>query len=597
MLRILPACIALACGQALALSPPEIFRAAAASVVVLETLDDTGGTSARLSATVTSAETVVTVCNGVESASALRIVRPEAHLAASLLARDNDRNLCLLAAPGLNAKALPAGAAEVAAGSRVYAVSNALGLGVGISDGVFSGKRRFPSGEYLQFSAPVSPGSEGGALVDESGRLLGIVDYRRRDGQNVNFALPAAWIDQVQERASKNAAQQQLYAQAKALVATQDWEGLLRQAETWAKAAPDNPDAWSFVVRAAREKKQPDAELRGWEALYRIDPSQRGHVLGLGWQLALHQRYEEALALAQRMAADNPADGAAWYLQGLLLQEKGRLDEAEKALLRAVEIDPWLTEAYRYLANIALARGNPDLAIATWRRLAGLHSGDANAQWGLVNAYLQAGRPHKAWRVVERLGEDLTGDPTYWFWRGRTLAALGAQDAACAAYHKSLEIKPDNALAWGGVGISRSEQQRLPEAIAAFREARRHAPGQEEWAYLLAVALKDGGHLDEALVLTTGLLERSPQLARSWRQHGFVLALLGRLDEAVPALERSLQIEPRQAKVWGSLVEVNHQRNRPAEARQAYEKLRGFDSAAAESLYRQFILPTEAYQP
>lgn len=79
-----------------------------------------------------------------------------------------------------------------------------------ISDGVFSRKRRFPSGRYLQFSAPVLPGSAGGALVDERGRLLGIIDYRRRDGRNVNFALPAAWIDQVQERASKNAAQQQL---------------------------------------------------------------------------------------------------------------------------------------------------------------------------------------------------------------------------------------------------------------------------------------------------------------------------------------------------------------------------------------------------
>ena len=114
--------------------------------------------------------------------------------------------------------------------------------------------------------------------------------------------------------------------QAEALVATQGWTGLLRQAESWAKAAPDNPDAWSFTVRAACEKKQPDAEFLGWKALCRIDPSQRGHALGLGWQLALHQEYDEALA------------------------------------------------------------------ITTWRRLAGLRSGDAKAQWKRATAYLQAGR-------------------------------------------------------------------------------------------------------------------------------------------------------------------------------------------------------------
>lgn len=596
-LRCLLAGLSLVLTEAHALSPAEIFLAIGPSVVVLEAVDETGRTIGNFSATVAAADTLVTVCNGIDSAFGLRVVRAAGSLKAKLQSRDYERNLCLISAPGVEGRPPTPAPADIVTGSRVYAVSNALGLGVGISDGIFSGKRKFPCGEYLQFTAPVSPGSEGGTLIDDQGRLLGIIDYRRRDGQNVNFAMPAAWLDQIRARVANNTSHQQQYERAQSLAGNKDWDVLLQHAESWAKAFPDSADPWTFLIRAAHEKKLADVELRGWKALYRIDPSQRMHGLGLGWQLALHQQYDEALELVRQLLANNSADGSAWYLQGVLQQAKGRFEDSEKSLTRAVELDPWLIEAYQSLARIAQARGNWALAIATWQRLAGLRINDAEAQWSLVNAYLLSGRPQKAWLVVERQGESQAGNTTYWYWRGRTLAALGAHDAACTAYRKSLDLKVDNAWSWGAIGFSRTEQRRLPEAIAAFREARRLAPDNEEWTYQLAIALKDGGRPEEALALTSELVANSPQQSRNWRQQGFVLSILDRPKEAVPALERSLQIEPRQIKVWSALIEVNHQFDRKAEARQAYEKLRGFDSAAAEAMYRQIILPDEAYTP
>ena len=40
----------------------------------------------------------------------------------------------------------------------------------------------------LQFTAPVSPGSSGGALLDAHGHLIGIIKSQVREGQNINFA-------------------------------------------------------------------------------------------------------------------------------------------------------------------------------------------------------------------------------------------------------------------------------------------------------------------------------------------------------------------------------------------------------------------------
>src|SRR5258708_35620578 len=42
----------------------------------------------------------------------------------------------------------------------------------------------------LQFTAPLSPGSSGGVLVDAEARVLGIVVGSLSVGQNINFAVP-----------------------------------------------------------------------------------------------------------------------------------------------------------------------------------------------------------------------------------------------------------------------------------------------------------------------------------------------------------------------------------------------------------------------
>ncbi|MFP6900415.1 MAG: trypsin-like peptidase domain-containing protein, partial [Opitutales bacterium] len=76
-------------------------------------------------------------------------------------------------------------------GERIMAIGNPLGLTGTVSDGVVSGFRKMEDGSRrMQISAPISPGSSGGPVINKQGEVIGIATSYLPRGQNLNFAVP-----------------------------------------------------------------------------------------------------------------------------------------------------------------------------------------------------------------------------------------------------------------------------------------------------------------------------------------------------------------------------------------------------------------------
>jgi hypothetical protein len=80
-------------------------------------------------------------------------------------------------------------------GERISVIGSPKGFENTVSDGLVSAIRHENGLGYLQFTAPISPGSSGGPLFDAAGRVLGMVELTKKDAQNLNFAIPALELD------------------------------------------------------------------------------------------------------------------------------------------------------------------------------------------------------------------------------------------------------------------------------------------------------------------------------------------------------------------------------------------------------------------
>lgn len=81
-------------------------------------------------------------------------------------------------------------------GDRIIAIGSPAGLNNSVSSGIVSatGRRFLQLGEAMQVDVPINPGSSGGPLIGESGKLVGVVFAGIEQFEGINFAIPSDWI-------------------------------------------------------------------------------------------------------------------------------------------------------------------------------------------------------------------------------------------------------------------------------------------------------------------------------------------------------------------------------------------------------------------
>ena len=157
-----------------------------------------------------------------------------------------------------------------------------------------------------------------------------------------------------------------------------------------------------------------------------INPSLAMGHYHLSWIRALFGRTEEAIREHRRAQELDPFNPMHTGWLGELYRWERRYDEAAAEARKAIQIDPTFPEGHFVLSRVYLDQKKYDQAIAETRSAA---SADPGWRWALGPAYVAAGRPEEARKVLAELNQQKV-IPWTVYWRIMNYAALGENDDA-----------------------------------------------------------------------------------------------------------------------------------------------------------------------
>lgn len=189
------------------LSDPDAIEEAVKSVLMLETFDSSNRSVASGSAFVLFDNmTLVTNYHVIEDASLIIADSDDGYqyFVTKVLIASKEQDIAILQfmAPTVM-KPLDYSLDTVKRGSSIAAIGSPIGLKNTVSMGNVSSVYTEKDVDWIQFTAPISHGSSGGALLDDNGKVIGMTSAFYTEGQNLNLAVSIIDIVKLYEKWDK----------------------------------------------------------------------------------------------------------------------------------------------------------------------------------------------------------------------------------------------------------------------------------------------------------------------------------------------------------------------------------------------------------
>lgn len=211
---------------------------------------------------------------------------------------------------------------------------------------------------------------------------------------------------------------------------------------------------------------------------------------------------QEALILATRLLDHaieiDPNFADAYAVRGLILQSNRKWDEAKILLLRAVELNPSLSNAWMWLGNSANAQNQAEEAIGYYAEATAIDPLWLVPNSSLATQYTYLGRIDEARTIIDRLRPFHQDSAMFHSADGRLKHNTGQLADALRAYRLAYALAPDTPSVSSGTAY-------MLVALQEFEEALEVAPPQ-----LAALKNFASGEWDDILPQLRKRLDQNP---------------------------------------------------------------------------------------
>ena len=160
--------------------------------------------------------------------------------------------------------------------------------------------------------------------------------------------------------------------------------------------------------------------------------------------------------------------------------------------------------------------------------------------------YLREHAPHKALSDFDKAIElSAKENPELYVKRAHALGEMGQPEEALAEYKRALQMQPDLAEAYYGLGNLFKELGRSEEALEAYNETIRLAPEQEAPFLNRGVILHSRGEFEKAIADYTRVIQSDhPRVEAAYNNRGAAYFETGRYREAKTDLDEAIRRNP-----------------------------------------------------
>ena len=467
---------------------PEIAQKALASTVYLEMQDSNGVTFGFGSGFFVRENLIATnyhVIKGAMYGTAKLVGKSTTYTIEGVTATDKTNDLAILKVTAYGTKPLPLGDSDIVRiGEAVYVAGNPKGLEGTFSNGIISSLRDTSTKERLQMTAPISPGSSGGPVLNSKGKVIGVSFLTLVGGQNLNFAISVNLLKKLLDRSGPVMPfthvdpvrfAEVYFRWGKEKYKLGDYKNAITDYDMAIRLNPDHADAYSNRGNVKYDLGEYNAAIADYDIAIRLNPdhadaySNRGNVkYDLGEYNAAIADYDMAIQL-------NSDHADAYNNRGRAKYKLKQYYAAIADYTAAVHLKPDHAEVYNNRGNVKYDLGEYNAAITDYDMAIRLNRDYADA-------YNNRGRArHKLGQYAAAIADynaaiELKPDYPYtYIRRGFVKEKLGQPNAAIADYDTAIRLKPDWAFAYYNRGSVKVLLGRTYEAKQDFQTALRLA--------------------------------------------------------------------------------------------------------------------------
>lgn len=271
-----------------------------------------------------------------------------------------------------------------------------------------------------------------------------------------------------------------------------------------------------------------------------------------------HQAGDVAAAEAAYRAIlqASPDEPDALNLLGLLLQDRGQLDDAIALIERALELDADFPEALTNLARAKHAIGAFEAALACASRAAELDPALAEAHHQYGRTLLDLMRDTEALAPLEKAVELAPGSADHLVALGTARLRLHDVKGAVDAYEAVLRLDPDRAEVRVNLAACLLKLDQPHAAIAHQQYAIKVAPDDPVCHAALAASLRALGDIPGSVAASLHAATLAPDYPEAWLLLGANRISLGQFNEAETCFRTVLALVPNSGGARAGLAAI-----------------------------------------